>query len=81
MCIHIYIYIYICGNSTGLNDPTLPKLPPDLSPFQKQSPNRRLRRYRNCAASLMKPRIAETGEKKHNTSYIEQCAANEQAHK
>ena len=27
-----------CGNSTGLNDPTLPRLPPALLPFQKQSP-------------------------------------------
>ena len=27
-----------CGNSTGLNDPTLPRLPPTLLPFQKQRP-------------------------------------------
>ena len=27
-----------CGNSTGLNDPTSPRLPPTLLPFQKQSP-------------------------------------------
>ena len=28
-------------NSTGLSDPTLPRLPPTLLPFQKQSPGRR----------------------------------------
>ena len=28
----------ICGNSTGLHDPTLLRLPPTLLPFEKQSP-------------------------------------------
>ena len=27
-----------CHNSTGLNDPTMLRLPPTLLPFQKQSP-------------------------------------------
>ena len=27
-----------CGNGTGLNDPTLPRLPPTLLPFRKPSP-------------------------------------------
>ena len=27
-----------CGNSTGLNDPTFPRLPPTLLPFRKQEP-------------------------------------------
>ena len=35
---HTLTWPIACGNGTGLNDPILLKLPPTLSPFQKQSP-------------------------------------------